>query len=87
MREFTLSTTRYFYNSQDEEVKVLARLGFKFSVLKEPVGFSNNDIRIAETKNTIKINHVDDLINLCDMYGWDLVFNPEHIEIYNDYRE
>lgn len=87
MREFTLSTTRYFYNSQDEEVKVLTRLGFKFSVLKEPIGFSDNDLRIAETKNTIKINHVDDLINLCDMYGWDLVFNPEHIEIYNDYRE
>ena len=87
MREFTLSTTRYFYNSQDEEVKVLTRLGFKFSVLKEPIGFSDNDLRIAETKNTIKINHVDDLINLCDMYGWDLVFNPERIEIYNDYRE
>jgi hypothetical protein len=47
MREFTLSTTRYFYNSQDEEVKVLARLGFKFSVLKEPIGFSDNDLRIA----------------------------------------
>ena len=87
MREFKLTTTRYFYNSQDEEVKVLGRLGFKFTVLEEQHGFSNNDLRISEVKNTIKVNHIDDLINLCDMYGWELVFNPERIEIYNDYRE
>ena len=87
MREFKLTATRYFYNSQDEEVKVLRRLGFKFTVLEEQYGFSNNDVRLAERGVTIKINHVDDLINLCDMYGWELVFNPERIEIYNDYRE
>ena len=85
MREFKLTVTRRYYNSEEKEVQALKQLGFKFEPF-EGDGWGNEDLRLSEDI-TIKVDNVTDLIDLCNMDGWDLVFNPEHIEIYNDYRE
>jgi hypothetical protein len=85
MREFKLTITRRYYNSEEKEVQALKQLGFKFEPF-EGVGWGNEDLRLSEDI-TIKVDNVTDLIDLCNMDGWDLVFNPERIEIYNDYRE
>lgn len=85
MREFKLTVTRRYYNSEEKEVQALKQLGFKFEPF-EGIGSGNEDLRLSKDI-TIKVDNVTDLIDLCNMDGWDLVFNPERIEIYNDYRE
>lgn len=85
MREFNLTVTRRYYNSEEKEVQALKKLGFKFEPY-DGCGWGNEDLRLSEDI-TIKVDNVTDLIDLCNMDGWQLVFSPKQIEIYNDYRE
>lgn len=80
--KFAVRTSGHFYNDE-EEIKKLEELGFKFNELKNVGGMYT-----IEGKPTVKISSLKALIEFSKKYGV-LVFDAEDmfIEIYDDHRE
>lgn len=83
--KFELTTCGYHY--QEEDAKKLESLGFSMTKQEKPVlrGHAYHKTDCFDVQS-IEINTLGELIEFSDKWG-SLVFHPDSIEIYDDYRE
>ncbi len=73
--KFTLTTSRNNYEDYPNEIEKLTELGFSF------------DESWIEEDIEIEINTLEELIELSEKVGFELIVDKNSIEIYNGWRE